>query len=104
MKTEDRDDKGKFIDGNPGGPGRPRGAVSPLDVIRQILEKEPERLQAIAEAYVDEALTDAMNRRDFIDRFDGKPLQTVDANVNQAPPIGATTVMTMLEEMRENRK
>ena len=82
---EHRDEKGKFIEGNPGGPGRPK--FSPLSILREELQKiVDEEKETFARAYIRKYLAKAMKdvdgiaMRDIIDRFDGKPKQSITVN------------------------
>ena len=82
---EHRDEKGKFIKGYPGGPGRPK--FSPLSILREELQKvsDGERETFILDfiqKYVAKAIkdVDGVAMRDIIDRFDGKPKQSITVN------------------------
>ena len=82
---EHRDEKGKFIEGNPGGPGRPK--FSPLSILREELQKIPEGeketfILDFIQKYVKKAIkeVDGVAMRDIIDRFDGKPKQHITVN------------------------
>ena len=82
---EHRDEKGKFIKGYPGGPGRPK--FSPLSILREELQKvsDGERETFILDfiqKYVAKAIkdVDGVAMRDIIDRFDGKPKQSITIN------------------------
>ena len=58
--------------------GRPKGSVSLVGMIKRELEKDPELARRIVLAYLKDAVMDAVNRRDILDRVDGKPKQTVE--------------------------
>jgi len=82
---EHRDEKGKFIEGNPGGPGRPK--FSPLSILREELQKiaddEKETFaRRFIRKYIQRAMieVDGVAMRDIIDRFDGKPKQHITVN------------------------
>ena len=82
MDTEHRDDKGRFTDGNPGGPGRP--VFSIVSIIKAKLQSVPRgQHRSVAEAMISDYIADAREHndgvaiRDIIDRFDGKPKQHV---------------------------
>jgi hypothetical protein len=82
-----RDDKGRFLPGNPGGPGRKPGSVSLLAIIRKKLEEYDETekrtvADKLADQYIHAALNPSMMDRgvafrDLLDRLDGKPHQTI---------------------------
>jgi len=79
---EHRDEKGKFIEGNPGGPGRPK--FSPLSILREELQEIAEgEKETFARVFIQRYLAKAMIEvdgvamRDIIDRFDGKPRQNI---------------------------
>jgi len=40
-EKSDRDNKGRFVEGNPGGPGRPEGSISFTAAIKKRLEEIP---------------------------------------------------------------
>ena len=82
---EHRDEKGKFTEGNPGGPGRPK--FSPLSILREELQRIPEGeketfILDFIQRYVAKAIkeVDGVAMRDIIDRFDGKPKQHITVN------------------------
>jgi len=82
VENGDRDEKGHFKPGWAGGPGRP--VFSLVSIIRAKLQSVPEgEKRTFAEAMIDEYLAkvragaDGIAVRDIIDRFDGKPKQTV---------------------------
>lgn len=85
MKTEIRDERGRFRDGNPGGPGRPIFSI--VSIIKRKLQEVPEgEAKSLVELMAEEYLNNARNKRDgpairdIIDRFDGKPHQTLTVN------------------------
>jgi hypothetical protein len=85
METENRDAKGRFTDGNPGGPGRPRFSI--VAIMREKLQEVPDgEKRTRAERMIDEYLADAESSkdgvaiRDIINRFDGMPKQSVDVH------------------------
>ncbi len=92
-KTEGRDDKGKFVHGNKGGPGRPTNEMSFTHLIRvagQAIDKGDKRTRY--EIVVDEAWKQAMTgdkaaREWLADRTDGKPRQGLDVNIDQWPSL-----------------
>ncbi len=80
----ERDNNGRFVEGNEGGPGRPKGSLSLLAIIKDVLmEKAPDDEKTYAEklirSYIKTALVknDGQSIRDLVDRIDGKALQTV---------------------------
>jgi hypothetical protein len=83
MESENRDEKGRYLPGHgEPGPGRPKFSV--LSIIKEKLQSVPEgEKRSLIESLVDEYLVDIRERkdgvavRDIIDRYDGKPKQTV---------------------------
>lgn len=76
---EGRDEKGRFVEGHPGGPGRPPG-ICLVTIIKNILsEMDAEEDRTVAEGilreYIEKARTDrdGIAIRDLIDRVNGKP-------------------------------
>ena len=69
----------QFKKGQSGNPnGRPKGSISLLSMIKRELEDNPKMARRIVLAYLADAEGDGVNRRDLIDRTDGKPKQTVE--------------------------
>lgn len=71
---EIRDTKGRFVQGNPGGPGRPVGSISIIGKIKRIWEENPERFNS----FVEEVLADEKLRGQLINHIDGAPKQSTD--------------------------
>lgn len=65
---------GRFLPGNPGGPGRPQGSISIITRIKQKFEENPE----FFETYVSEVLSDPKLRAEVIRQIDGAPRQSTD--------------------------
>jgi hypothetical protein len=79
-----RDDTtGRFVPGNPGGPGRPKGSISIIGRIKQIFEEDPEQF----EAYVKEVMADKHLRRDIIEHIDKKPTQKIEVDGEIRHPL-----------------
>ena len=86
IKTEKngRDEKGRFIEGNSGGPGRP---INPLSVVATLKEKLAEiptgeqitYLQALVRKVLKKAIIDedVAMIKDIINRVDGLPEQPI---------------------------
>ena len=83
--SEARDEKGRFKEGNPGGPGR--RPLSVVSVLKKKLHEIPdgdtrERIEILVDEYLSEiqAKKDGVAIRDLIDRFDGRPRQDIDVS------------------------
>ncbi len=83
--TETRDEHGRFVKGNPGGPGR--RPLSVVSILKKRLHVIPdgdtrERIEIIVDEYLDEIQSkhDGVAIRDLIDRFDGRPRQDIDVS------------------------
>lgn len=84
-KRSNRSEKGKFLPGNPGGPGRPSGSTSIKDILRRIGMKEIEtpegkmtKQEAVMRAVYKFALQGRAWAVHFIaDRLEGKAVETV---------------------------
>jgi hypothetical protein len=81
----ERDENGRFLPGNSGGPGRPRFSI--VSIIREQLQKAGENgnktvAQELVERYIKRTLEegDGVAIRDLIDRFDGKPMQHIETS------------------------
>ncbi len=77
--------KHKFEKGNPGGPGRPKGSLSLVSMLKERLEKIPEgKKKTYAELFIDKVLKksiddeDVQAMRDVLNRVDGLPKQPLD--------------------------
>ena len=100
-----RDEKGRFTEGNPGGPGRPKFSL--LRLIREELENltDDEKktiAREYAKRYVRKALEDidGTAMRDLIDRFDGKPKQSITVN-NDLDKEWLDTVREIVDEIKQ---
>lgn len=71
---EYRDEKGRFTAGNPGGPGRPQGSVSPITALRQMFAEDPEDFLRFVKRYKD----NPNNEKHVVEMLDHKPKQDVD--------------------------
>lgn len=84
-KTEmsDRDEKGRFVPGNPGGPGRPPKGDSITDALsREISEEEIAKI--LAQMIRDGNFAAV---RYASDRIGGKPVETVMQHISGAPEV-----------------
>lgn len=80
-----RDGKGKFIEGHPGIGGRPKGAFSLVEILKEELQKMPEGgnretfARLLIKRYLKKAISDGDARLiiDAIDRIDGKAKENV---------------------------
>ena len=89
-----RDDKGRFTDGNPGGPGRPKG-FSLVDILKRELQKQLEgttktQAEQIIEQYVKEHMlenTDRLAIENTIDRIDGRAVAKQEITGKDGEPI-----------------
>jgi len=94
-KTIKNDDKPwQFKLGNPGGPGRPEGAVSVVEAIkRKLNERYPDANKKTKRTYLDVLIAkifeksiqdgDVSMMKDVIDRVDGKPKQPLTGDPDQ---------------------
>ena len=89
---EGRNGHGRFVPGNPGGPGRPRRVTERDYLVTLTEECSPEAWRAICRRAVADALAGDARARDWLARYLlGNPaeLLTLGAATNQ-PPEGAT--------------
>ena len=79
----DRDEKGRFALGNQGGPGRPPKGESLTDALRESVNKHDlaEKLKQLA------MKGDVVALKYIYDRIDGKPVETINSNVVEAPKV-----------------
>ena len=88
-KTGIRDEKGRFVEGNPGGPGHPLGqrnfatdfdeVVEELAKMNNISVSEARKI-LLKKAYMEAKGGNFNFYRDIIDRYYGKPKENVDIN------------------------
>jgi hypothetical protein len=86
-----RDEKGRWVKGNPPGPGRPEGSISLTTMIKQkLMTMSPDRrrtaLEMLAENIIQDALESNDSMRRYIwDHLDGKAAQkiNIDAELSQ---------------------
>ena len=69
-----RDELGRFIEGNLGGPGRPIGSISIKDEVRKHLEANPEDVKEIVSHFIKN------NRELMWQMLEGRPSQQLDGN------------------------
>ena len=81
----ERNGQGQFVEGHEGGPGRPKGTLSLLGIIKRVLSETEEgegvtRAEQVIRAYINDALVekDGIAIRDLIDRIDGRPMQKIE--------------------------
>ena len=82
----DRDSKtGQFVEGNPGGPGRPEGSISVVATLKKELEKVPQGekktyLGLLVKRILKKGIIDGDVGmiKDIINRVDGMPQQAID--------------------------
>jgi len=96
QQNETRDEQGRFLPGNPGGPGRPKGKLSLMAIIERKLEEIPVgETRAFAEQLIEKYLTaivkgeepDGPAIRHLIEMFDGKPTQRNEIGGYEGNPI-----------------
>lgn len=94
MEGDVRDEAGRFTKGTAPGPGRPKGTLSIVSLIKQKLEEVPEGEKlTVAEMLVDEYINDIRGKgdgigiRDLIDRIDGKAVQTEKIIMDDIPQL-----------------
>ncbi len=105
----DRDDNGRFLPGNPGGPGRPRRAVE-ADYLAALSEAVPiDRWREICETAIDQAVAGDAKAREWVGSYlAGKPtgnaLRRLAAAEVEAAPVeepvpAASDVLDMALDM-----
>lgn len=91
-KKRDRNKKGQFIEGNPGG-GRPQDSFSLITILKRQLQQIPKELKGkerkqYAELLVKRVLADAIKKGDdqkiklIFNYVEGMPKQEIDQNFN----------------------
>ena len=79
----ERDENGRFAPGWKGGPGRPRDADSLTNVLKTVVDRE-----ALATILYERAMAGDVTALKYIfDRWDGKPIETIDNNIFEAPEV-----------------
>lgn len=79
----------QFKKGNPGGPGRPPKEHCLTDLLKEALDQEyndtgKTKKQMVIDKMYELAISgDPIILKYFFDRIDGKPLQTIEANVTR---------------------
>lgn len=86
---------GKWIKGDPGGPGRPKGSVSIVTRVKQMLKEDPDLLQQIAEEF----LSDRRLRQELIRQIDGSPRQQIEMEHK-----GSISLIQILNDAEKKRK
>lgn len=85
---EDRDDKGRFTQGNKQGKGRPKGALSINDELRKLLRQKDDKGRPYIEIFAKQIFAEALkgNEKLIIElwqQIDGKAKQSVDIGGQQ---------------------
>jgi len=77
----ERDERGRFAIGNPGGPGRPPKGEALTDILKAKLDKDE-----LADLLIMKAREGDLAALKYIyDRVDGKPVETVNQTVREIP-------------------
>lgn len=76
---EIRNEKGQFVEGHPGGPGRPKGSISIKDLVRKHLEDNPEDLREFVRHFIKK------NRELAWQMIEGRPHQSSDMELGITP-------------------
>lgn len=117
-KTEEnriKDEKGLFVEGNPGGPGRPKGSYSIVEMIKRKLQEHPEgKDKTYGEYFVEKIMKkiavdeDVSMMKDIINRVDGMPKEHIQADITMQKPIyGGTSISKHIsneEDIQSNEK
>jgi len=95
INGEKRDENGRFIKGWEGGPGRPKGSISPIARLKQMFEEDPQKFEKFVKDYGD----DPANRKHVVEMIDGKPKQTIAGDSEN--PLRIITVDKDLAEIND---
>jgi hypothetical protein len=74
---DNRNPDGTFAEGNPGGPGRPKGSVSIVAKIKNKFEEDP----GCFEEWINKLLEDPSNRKAVMEQIDGNGRRSLTASV-----------------------
>jgi hypothetical protein len=91
---DNRNSDGTFAEGNPGGPGRPKGSVSIVAKIKAKFEEDPEYF----EEWINKLLEDPSNRKAVMEQIDGKPKQSVELGGKDGAPLEVIVGMRVIKE------
>lgn len=105
IPPEQDPETGRFVKGNSGGPGRPKGSFSLTDIMRQELsEVEPNSKKTFARLlirnHIKRAIADGEHRfaRDILEYMEGKPHQRVDVTSGDSPISPGTQIMIVQDD------
>ena len=80
---EERKSNGQFAPGWSGGPGRPKKGTALTDILNAKLDKEE-----LADLLIGKARGgDVVALKYIYDRIDGRPVETVNSNIIEAPKV-----------------
>jgi hypothetical protein len=82
MLMDGRDEKGRFVPGWEGGPGRPKKGEALTDILKSKLNKEELAEKLIAKAFED---GDLAAMKYIYDRIDGRPKETIEGTFTEIP-------------------
>jgi hypothetical protein len=95
-----RHDNGRFVSGNPGGPGRPRGC-KPAETLRRALfdSVTAEQVVAVARKLHELALDgDVSAARCWLDHMIGRPVQAVELSAPVGPRLDPLALVGIITE------
>jgi hypothetical protein len=78
-----RDENGRFLKGNPPGPGRKPGQVSVITELKKMFEEDPEDFKKFIERYKD----NPNNEKHITEMIDGKANQSIEMEVTLPKPM-----------------
>ena len=79
----EKDERGRFIKGNSGGPGRPPKSESLTETLRTVVDKDE-----IAKKLYELAMEGDIPALKYIyDRIDGRPKETIEQTIKELPSV-----------------
>jgi hypothetical protein len=106
MESERRDFATRFQEGNPGGPGRPKGSLSLTTLLKKALQDTKlanvniPAGQTVAEFFVENMIANASGNSSYMREI----MERVDGKVPDATPAPELTMEALVDRLRERKR
>ena len=96
---------GRFLPGNPGGPGNPHARATSRLRSALLRAATPSNIEAIVRALIEKAKAgDVQAAREVLNRALGRTAQSVEANGDQEQPMTGEMIVHMIEDYQRQKR